>query len=301
MSIPFWHAGILELSTCHSTFPLPYFVPEKKHWKICIPGTRGNGMIAKKKKINKINKWRNQPPKQKKRVHLKEKECTHINIPNDALANTRRVQRAKFKKSSETLFVIGSSMYIYDATTLALLLPLYSFSRWVCMNSSEYFCSFVLFCFLLLCGWSHEIAQRLNNADDKNGNEDDPRPKKELGRQISQRAWQMVRSSRKKKKTRHRTNTQKEKWSCSWKSFYILKSRCVSYPLVLFFWLYICFVFFRLLPFLNTDIVGRQHQLQQFDICGQRRGWRPVLDLPCRESRTTRLGHGGHFETRRPM
>jgi hypothetical protein len=44
------------------------------------------------------------------------------------------------------------------------------------------------------------MAQRLNNADDKNGNEDDPRPKKELGRQISQRAWQMVRSSKKKKK-----------------------------------------------------------------------------------------------------
>ena len=43
------------------------------------------------------------------------------------------------------------------------------------------------------------MAQRLNNADDKNGNEDDPRPKKELGRQISQRAWQMVRSSKKKK------------------------------------------------------------------------------------------------------
>lgn len=52
---------------------------------------------------------------------------------------------------------------------------------------------------------------------------------------------------------------------------------------------------------LNTDFVRRQHQLQQFDICGQRRGRRPVLDLPCRESRTTRLGHGGHFETRRPM
>lgn len=150
-----------------------------------------------------------QKKKKRKRVHLKEKECTHINIPNDALANTRRVQRAKFKKSTGTLFVIGSSMYIYDATTL---LSFYSFSRWVCMNSSEYFCSFGLFCFLLLCGWSHEMAQRLNNADDKNGNEDDPRPKKELGRQISQRAWQMVRSSKKKKKkTRPRTNTQKEK------------------------------------------------------------------------------------------
>ena len=62
------------------------------------------------------------------------------------------------------------------------------------------------------------------------------------------------------------------------------------------------FIFSFLLPSTGSaDFLRWQHQLQQFDVCGQRRRRRPVLDLPGREPRTTSLRHRGHSQTRRPM
>ena len=132
--------------------------------------------------------------------------------------------------------------------------------------------------------------------------------KKAAGRQISQRAWQMVRSSKKQNKkapASHRNSLLPLASENPFTSLNLDVSLILSTvallrpPLVSCSLLYM----FCLCPsaFPNTDFVGRQHQLQQFDICGQCRGRRPVLDLPCGESRTTRLRHGRHFETRRPM
>lgn len=175
--------------------------------------------------------------------------------------------RPKFTMSAQLFLWLVPLLYVYisDAKTLAFFLrpvgtvaePRQGFFD----SIQQTFLPIFVFFFVrsrLLCGWGHEIApQQLNNADDKNGNEDDPRPKKAGGRQISQRAWQMVRSSKIKRgapaPASHRNSPPSS--SLGWKSFYILKSRCVSLilstvalslsRLVLYC---ICFVFVRL-PF----------------------------------------------------
>lgn len=224
--------------------------------------------------------------------------------------------RPKFTMSAQLFLWLVPLLYVYisDAKTLAFFLrpvgtvaePRQGFFD----SIQQTFLPIFVFFFVrsrLLCGWGHEIApQQLNNADDKNGNEDDPRPKKAGGRQISQRAWQMVRSSKIKRgapaPASHRNSPPSAEnpfTSLNLDVSLLSSPLSLSLSLVLFFTVSVLSLSVCLS--LNTDFVRRQHQLQQFDICGQRRGRRPVLDLPCRESRTTRLGHGRHFETRRPM